>query len=1546
MARSTRRRRLLVALGVMGGVAGVVLAGVGLGVLWLSTPNGNRWIATKALGAADAALPGDLTVGSLDSNVIRFIELRDVTLTDLEGDPVVTIERLRLDYRLRGIFARQVVVRSIEVEGPRFDLHVRPDGQLDLLAALGVEPTPPDAPDEPPSAWSGIGGFTVAVERVALSGGAVRYRDATDSEAPVDIALRDIDLGGAATVSGATVEVSRLTLLLAADSPIETPASLELQGAYEAGDVRIDRLVAGLKTTRLSANGRIQAVETQPNLDLSIDVPRLDADEVNRLVGDAVVSASPGLVLRATGPLDALELVARLTDDELGALSLVGGANLTATPLTWNAAFETPRFDLQPLLPAITEPVVVDGRWAVEGAGVGWPDDLVARFEVDAAAPTLWGEPLRDLVLRGRLEGGVVQVEQLQARHAVGTLRADGTIAVTDSAAVVQVSARVPTLAALRRFDVSGFVGSADFDGTVRANWAAEAVRVEARGQLRGRGLGMPESEVSLASLVVPLTATLDGERVDASGTLVAQGLQAPGASVAELRLPSWHAEWSPSAGAVGEAEVAAKGVDVGDGAVGLDSIFGTAGGGADAQNVPFARADVVMSDLVFGGSGVKAEGGPVEMALNGSALTARFDLDRSADAFFEGQVTGDLAGGDWTVDGLVLAPTAGKPWRAPQPVTFVLADGGVRALELALHSESGSIAASGDWVGASSDGTNLTLGVEGLVLADVAQIVQTYVPAAPGAPPLLDGLAGALDLDVELSDWAGAQGAGIDLDLTVRSLTYPGAVEGVDVDVGVGGSFGRPRAELVVSTDKGGELVVGEVGVPLRLRGGLPAGLDCDGSTDLLMILTPGPISRIGTALPDLELPTGDLSASVAGSASPCDPDLHITGAARLVAGTRGQRVRVDVDVERVGPEVTVAAAVFEGQRRRLALDGTATTRLTERLAALLQPSEPAPSDALSTAGASDSADSALPSAWIERFDVSVVPVGLPLSTLGLFTDLPTGVRGVLAGGLNLSGTPNDPSLSGALLLVDGHLGSVPLSQAQVLVYPGLPPDGGAMGYQVEGHFGFGADASAGSLDLTGHLPLALNLDLGADQVFDHPGFSLGLSGDGLPLEVLPGVVAGVPQAHGLLKLDGAVLGTMLDPEFSMRARIDGGSVTATDLGIQYNDIGLDLSVDADRLRLNKLRADAVPLYGGLLQGANSTSRVSVAGSLLMDRFTPTQVQAHLSATELWLISTDDYQLRANARIDLAGTWPNLRVSGDTELVQGRVSLPDSIFREGSSLELDPVLTIHRKRAIGEGRKRKPNPLLENLDLELNVDLHRGLQLMASIPTLSDYGQQFAELSSVEVDVELSSPSLALRSRGTDVQVNGTLEMNRGGLDIMGRSFDVGGGSVSFVSDVTDPILDISATHRTGQYGNITVDVGGSVSDLQLDFSSEEYPDKTDVMAILLLGKPTSEMSSTDGDMGGSLLSAAVGSVASNLSKTVSSAFLGQIEIDSDSFKMGFPVGRDIFGTVELRSTEDDDENSLEVTLEWLLSRRLSAELVTGDAAQTSADIYYRWRF
>jgi hypothetical protein len=298
--------------------------------------------------------------------------------------------------------------------------------------------------------------------------------------------------------------------------------------------------------------------------------------------------------------------------------------------------------------------------------------------------------------------------------------------------------------------------------------------------------------------------------------------------------------------------------------------------------------------------------------------------------------------------------------------------------------------------------------------------------------------------------------------------------------------------------------------------------------------------------------------------------------------------------------------------------------------------------------------------------------------------------------------------------------------------------------------------------------------------------------------------------------------------------------------------------------------------------------------------------------------------------------------------VVTGEVALSQEFFAEGSSLELAPVLTVHRKRAIDRQQRQMDTSLLNTMTVDLEVDFASGLSLGATVPTSTDYGDQFAELSSVGVGVVLLAPEpLRLEMREGDSQLFGGLEANRGDLNIMGKGFSVTPGSaLGFNGDLSDPTLSIQAVHRTAQYGDIDVDVGGSLSELELEFSSEEHPDPTDVMSILVLGKPPSALSESEGQMGGALLGAALGSVANSLTRAVAGTFFGRLEIDGDSFRMGVPVSSSVFATMEVRTADEEDENSLEMTLEWLLSGNLSAELVTGNQASTSADVYYRWRF
>lgn len=1536
-----RRRWWLIGLMGVGGVAGLTLATLGGVAFWLSTDAGSAWARDKAIEAADGALPGDLSIGTLDVRLLRGITAKDVVLKGGDGAPLASVRSLSLRYDLGQLATRKLRVRSLAIEGVDVAMAMAPDGQIDLLTALGVPPTDPDAPVEPAEPWAGIGDFTVQVDEIALRDVTFAYLDAvTAPDAPTEVRVEGASLVAGLTVAGNRVEVPSLRFQTRVAAPVETPVGLDAKALFADGDLTLDALSLRLDATAVELSGRVGTVETDPVLDLQARIPAVDVSEVNRLAGQEVLSSVVGLQASVSGPLRDLVAGIDLDGAETGGLHLDAKANVQADPLTWSVALSTPRFDLQPLLPAVTEPVVIDGDWAVDGQGTTWPAGISATFTVTTHDQILWGEPVRELQLGGRLDAGVVTLQRLSATHPVGTVSAEGNVDLNASSASVFVNAGVPTLTALSRFGVAGAGGRAGFSGSVDARWGADPVEVDVSGQLTGGGISYRDADVVVSSLVVPVSASVRGEDVSARGSLVATNIVNPNAGVAELRLPAWTAQVRGGGSTEVNTDLDAAGLSVGGGAVQLDSIRGVATGGVDARGKPFATADVLLSDLLFGDSSLQAEGGPVVMQFGDDALTVNFNLARKDQPFFGGSVAGSLTDGRWSIADLVLAPLSDSPWHAASPVTFTLADGGVRDLSAALSSDNGSVSASGTWIGPQAQGTSLTLEVAGLDLAAVAKIVDDYVPPAEGETSPLAGLSGELDLLATLDDGSLSQGARVGVDAKLVGLTYPGAVTGAYIALEVGGHLGRPEVALSVSHESTGTLARVDGSAPLTLVGGLPEGVACGETADLSAKVLPGSFNRFEELLGDPGLPPGQLSAEVRAKGDICDPRVELVGAAEVEAGLRGERLRFDLEGLRDGKDVHLRAEMEESLVRRLTVDVNAETRIHEVLAGLLAPAETSPT----AEEAAQEPDLALPGTWIERFDVSVVPMELPLATAGRLATLPPTVSGILGGGLNVRGTPDEPVIEGALLLVDGQVGRALIEQLQVSIEPGA--QGG--GYDVALLTSFGDRGELGGLKAQGFIPLNLNLNDLDGLDLEQDGLALDLSGEGLPLSLLVGVVDGIPEADGRLAINGDVGGSLASPEFKVNARLEQASLTYEDLGLRFHDIDMNVLATPELVHLRRLLVKSTPLYGLASELKGKGDGLQLFGKVKLQDLQPVAVDMDLQADRFWLSSSDDAKLELDADVKISGDYPAVAVTGDAKLLTGELTLSEEVFKEGSSLQLDPILNIHRKRAVAKARDRSGPSVLDELTVDLKVDLHTGLSLSAAIPTATDYGDQFAQLSTVGVNVDLLSPQpLVVQMRGGSPAVYGPVEMNRGDLNIMGKSFAVApGSSVGFDGDVADPILDITASHRTAQYGDIDVEVTGSVSDPGLDFSSEEYPDKTDVMAILVLGKPPSDMSESEGQMGGALLGAALGSVANSLTRTVSGAFFGQIEIDGDSFRMGVPVARSVFATMEVRSTDDEDENSLQMTLEWLLGSNLSAELVTGDQAATSADVYYRWRF
>ena len=79
---------------------------------------------------------------------------------------------------------------------------------------------------------------------------------------------------------------------------------------------------------------------------------------------------------RLNGPLDALHLSGQMTGPQLGHASLRGDVDLLSTPIAWSAEMETTGLVPSAVIPALTEEVVLRGRYQLLGSGSAWPEEV------------------------------------------------------------------------------------------------------------------------------------------------------------------------------------------------------------------------------------------------------------------------------------------------------------------------------------------------------------------------------------------------------------------------------------------------------------------------------------------------------------------------------------------------------------------------------------------------------------------------------------------------------------------------------------------------------------------------------------------------------------------------------------------------------------------------------------------------------------------------------------------------------------------------------------------------------------------------------------------------------------------------------------------------------------------------------------------------------------------------------------------------------------------------------------------------------------------
>jgi translocation and assembly module TamB len=234
-----------------------------------------------------------------------------------------------------------------------------------------------------------------------------------------------------------------------------------------------------------------------------------------------------------------------------------------------------------------------------------------------------------------------------------------------------------------------------------------------------------------------------------------------------------------------------------------------------------------------------------------------------------------------------------------------------------------------------------------------------------------------------------------------------------------------------------------------------------------------------------------------------------------------------------------------------------------------------------------------------------------------------------------------------------------------------------------------------------------------------------------------------------------------------------------------------------------------------------------------------------------------------------------------------------------------------------------------------------------------------------LRADIRVDMPQNAwVQGPGTAIEMRGDLHITKeleqpfvlsGGINILrgfasafGKRFVISQGQVIFTgSPEINPQLDITVTHTVSNYV-VTIDVDGRAREPHISFSSTPELPQTDILSLLIIGKTTDRLTSSEQQDLSSQLTGAAGSfVAGQLQEVLGGALgLDTLSIGagesfgSGSVSIGQYVTQDIFLSYEVGMGKGGGNR---VGIEYSVTPELKLKGSTNDNGASAVDFLWR---
>jgi autotransporter translocation and assembly factor TamB len=422
------------------------------------------------------------------------------------------------------------------------------------------------------------------------------------------------------------------------------------------------------------------------------------------------------------------------------------------------------------------------------------------------------------------------------------------------------------------------------------------------------------------------------------------------------------------------------------------------------------------------------------------------------------------------------------------------------------------------------------------------------------------------------------------------------------------------------------------------------------------------------------------------------------------------------------------------------------------------------------------------------------------------------------------------------------------------------------------------------------------------------------------------------IVNSAGQLDLDLKVTGRLDQPTIDGVVDVRDGQLQLLVTGEHYRDIQTRLLFKDNRMEIEQL------------QVGSQTGVARLEGWVTRTDLTLHQLELRLKADKFTAMNTSAIQATVSSDVSVQGSLEEMVAAGEIDVSSARIryeNLPtggvekvepwqltvDGVYGSGPPNET----SADAKQSVSH--KQNPLPFLRT---DIKVDMRRNVWVQGQ-GTAVELGGDF------HIKKRLREPFV----------LAGSIETLKGFATVLGKKFNVEKGIVTFAgTKEINPTLDVTASHKVSDY-TVYVDVTGESKKPKLDFRSEPELDREDVLSLLIIGKTSDRLSSSEqNSLSNKALQLAGNLAAGVLEETLGKAFgLNIIAIDpgvdedsAGSIGAGRYINQDLFLSYEreFRDPKKGNRGGNAVGLEYSINRNLKMKGSSSDLGETALDFYW----